>query len=97
MGALELNNNLLNQLIEETQETRMLLKSMLEGIQTAKTASHPEYMNEQQVAEYTGVKVGTLRNHRAKHQGLPYAKIDGRIVYLKKDIDAYVENNRVVP
>lgn len=58
-----------------------------------------EKFNTKQAAEYLGLKTGTLNLWRCtKHSPAPaYLKIGVRVYYLKKDLDAYMESQRVVP
>ncbi|MBK5401329.1 helix-turn-helix domain-containing protein [Pseudomonas sp. TH39(2020)] len=58
-------------------------------------------MNEKYVtadaALYLGLKPGTLQIWRTlKHSPAPaYVKMGSRVYYLKKDLDAYIESQRV--
>ena len=55
----------------------------------------PKWLNEKQVAEITGRAVQTLRNDRAKRQGIPYYK-DGRSVRYRADcVVSYMESRKV--
>jgi len=48
-----------------------------------------EYMTKQEVAEYMRVSVATI--DRLMLKGLPHIKLDRRVLFRKKDIDAFLE------
>lgn len=53
---------------------------------------------EQQAADYLARKVSTLRQWRFLSKGPKYYKCGGRsIVYLKEDLDAFLEQSAVNP
>ncbi len=53
------------------------------------------YLSERQVQEITGRSIYTLRNDRAKHQGIPYVKNSRQVRYSLKDVLAYMEARKV--
>lgn len=55
------------------------------------------FYDENEVAELLRVSVQTLRNNRHRGVGLPYIKIGRRVVYDPSDIQAAVNEGRVVP
>ncbi|WP_448145393.1 hypothetical protein [Pseudomonas silesiensis] len=57
-----------------------------------------EKFNTDGAGEYLGLKPGTLAVWRCiKHSPAPaYVRMGNRIFYLKKDLDAYIESQRVV-
>lgn len=56
-----------------------------------------ERMNSAEAAEYLRLKENTLAVWRStKHHPQPaYIKIGSKVVYLKRDLDAYIESCRV--
>ncbi|WP_191830874.1 helix-turn-helix domain-containing protein [Pseudomonas fluorescens] len=56
-----------------------------------------EKMNTEQAAEYLGLKPGTLNIWRSTKQSPApaYIKMGTRVFYLKKDLDAFIESQRV--
>lgn len=55
------------------------------------------WINEQAVAEITGMAVQTLRNHRFKGIGLPYYKVGRSVRYKLSDILTLMELGRIEP
>jgi Helix-turn-helix domain len=56
----------------------------------------PEKLTSRQAAEYIGVTPSTLdvwRCKRVSHQP-PYHKRGRKVIYLKPDLDKYIEGNR---
>jgi len=54
-------------------------------------------LSEQQVAEIIHAKKQTLRAWRVRRKGPPYYKLNGRILYDRKDVEGWIEGCRVVP
>lgn len=56
-----------------------------------------EKFNNEEAAEYLGLKPGTLHVWRCtKHSPAPaYIKMGRKVYYLKRDLDAYIESQRV--
>ena len=56
----------------------------------------PQALNTSQSALYLGVSEGFLRKLRAEEKGPVYTRIENkRINYLIKDLDFYLQSNRV--
>ncbi len=55
------------------------------------------YISENEVAEITGRAVGTLRNDRYYHRGLPYVKLGRSVKYKLEDVIAYMDERTVLP
>ena len=55
------------------------------------------YLDELQAADFTGLSVHTLRNHRSKGVGLPFVKILKSVRYSLDDIETYMEENTIYP
>lgn len=53
------------------------------------------YVNEKQVDAITGRSVYTLRNDRAKNQGIPYVKNGRQVRYSLRDVIAFMEARKV--
>ena len=60
-----------------------------------KDANTVRWLTERQVAELTGFSVHTLRAHRLKRRGIPYAKIGRSVRYSIQDVKAYMAQNRI--
>ena len=56
---------------------------------------HPQYINESQVAEMTGISLSTLRNQRFERRGMPYHKISRSVRYKLTDVVEYMDARRV--
>lgn len=56
-----------------------------------------EKLSNDQAAAYLGLKDGTLPIWRStkRHPQPAYYKIGNKVVYLKRDLDAYLEGQRV--
>jgi predicted DNA-binding transcriptional regulator AlpA len=48
-----------------------------------------------QAAEYVRLSAPTLARMRTENTGPKYAKMGGRVFYLKEDLDAWVDSCRV--
>jgi hypothetical protein len=57
--------------------------------------SENRYLNEKQVDAITGRSVFTLRNDRAKNQGIPYVKNGRQVRYSLKDVIEFMEKRKV--
>lgn len=55
------------------------------------------YINEQQVAEMTGISLSKLRNDRFKGRGLIYHKIDKSVRYKVSEVYEFMEARKVLP
>ncbi|WP_265822559.1 helix-turn-helix domain-containing protein [Geovibrio ferrireducens] len=51
-------------------------------------------LNEEQVAEYTGIKPKTLQQWRSGRKNLPFIKIGGAARYLFGDVRRFVAENK---
>uniref|UniRef100_I2PZB9 Helix-turn-helix domain-containing protein n=1 Tax=Desulfovibrio sp. U5L TaxID=596152 RepID=I2PZB9_9BACT len=54
-------------------------------------------IDEKRAAEQLGVSVHTLRMWRHRGRGPVYSKLGRRVLYLRPDLDAYLESCRVQP
>lgn len=54
-----------------------------------------EYLTKGQAAEYAKVSVATLERLMRKKPPLPHIKLDRRVLFRKKDIDAFLEKRLV--
>lgn len=58
----------------------------------------PRLLNSEQAAEYLGLSKGTLVNWRCtKQQEIPFIKVGGRVRYRVKDLEAWLDKQRVIP
>ena len=57
--------------------------------------SENRYLSERQVEVITGRSVFTLRNDRAKNQGIPYVKNSRQVRYSLKDVIQFMEARKV--
>jgi excisionase family DNA binding protein len=55
-----------------------------------------EYMTAAQVAKMTGLSAKTLERMRAQRRGPPYYKIGRAVRYLRAEVRAWMEAQRVV-
>lgn len=53
------------------------------------------YLNEVQVSEITGRALSTLRNERAKNQGMPYIKIGRSVRYDLGDVIRFMDAHKI--
>ena len=54
-------------------------------------------LNEKLAAQKLGIAVQTLRNWRHQGRGPSYIKMGRRIGYQEKDLERYVQANRIEP
>ncbi|MGE4556605.1 MAG: helix-turn-helix domain-containing protein [Desulfovibrionaceae bacterium] len=54
-------------------------------------------LNERSAAEYLGRKIKTLQAWRFHRKGPAYIKQGRCVSYLKEDLDAYLQANRIDP
>ena len=57
----------------------------------------PTMMNEEQAAKYIGLSKRTLQAYRFKQKPPTFVKMGKSVRYLKDDLDAFIEANRVEP
>jgi hypothetical protein len=57
----------------------------------------PRMMNEEMAGEYVGLKKRTMQDRRQKMMPPRFIKIGSAVRYLKEDLDAFIEGNRVDP
>ncbi len=67
------------------------------SIRAVKNDGMPQYLNEKQVSEMTGLSLSTLRNSRFQGRGLPYVKVGRSVRYSLADVVEYMESRKVVP
>ncbi|MBM4274352.1 MAG: helix-turn-helix domain-containing protein [Deltaproteobacteria bacterium] len=53
------------------------------------------FVGEKEVSKITGRAVQTLRNDRAKRQGIPYSKLGRLVRYSLEDVLAYMEARKI--
>ena len=59
-------------------------------------------LNEKQASAYIGMSVSFLQKNRmngtlqGRHPGPPYAKLGKRVVYLREDLDAWLNSHLVI-
>lgn len=53
-----------------------------------------EYMTIQELADYTGIKISTLRSYRLKKK-IPFIKINGCLRFSRSEIDQWIEGFKV--
>lgn len=58
---------------------------------------YPEVMVPDEAAKYIRRSPGALRQLRYRNAGPPYIRADGRIYYLRRDLDEWLAANRVDP
>ena len=54
-------------------------------------------LNDVQAAAFLGLAPQTLRNMRVERRGPVYRKLGSRVIYLQRDLEAYLEARRVDP
>ncbi len=54
-----------------------------------------KYINEVQVAEITGRALSTLRNERARKEGIPYVKIGRSVRYEFRDVINFMNAHKI--
>lgn len=55
----------------------------------------PRYLTTEQVSQFTGLSIKALETMRYKRIGPPFLRIGRRIRYLRSDIVAWLERERV--
>ena len=60
-----------------------------------KKHSYNRYLNEHEVSDLTGIKVGTLRNWRSKGFGPRYLKIRHLVRYSLTDVQDFMESHKI--
>lgn len=53
------------------------------------------YLNEVQVADITSRALSTLRNERARNEGIPYIKIGRSVRYNLQDVVQFMESHKI--
>jgi len=61
---------------------------------TAKATAR--YLNEVQVSEMTGRALSTLRNERARNEGIPYIKIGRSVRYDLLDVIGFMDAHKIM-
>ena len=54
-------------------------------------------LNTREASLYTGVPVSTLRKYRIEDRGPKWTKPEGRVLYLKTDLDKWLESGSRIP
>ena len=55
-----------------------------------------QYLTTSEVSQRLSVNVRTLERWRQNHTGPAYAKINGRVLYSQRDIEAWFDENRTL-
>ncbi len=55
------------------------------------------FLAEEQAAEILQAKKQTLRAWRHRNKGPAFYKVNGRVLYKREDVEAWIEQCRVVP
>jgi predicted DNA-binding transcriptional regulator AlpA len=55
------------------------------------------FLNTREASLYTGVPVSTLRKYRMEDRGPKWTKPEGRVLYLKADLDEWLESGSRIP
>lgn len=73
--------------LEEELNTQRCLQALMQN---------PEaLLNEQQLAQLTGLSLSRLRNDRYLRQGIPFLKLGSSVRYRVADVMSYLQNNVV--
>ena len=56
-----------------------------------------QLLNVRQAAAFLGLSLSRLANWRCNGKGPVYIKLGGRVVYDRRDLEAFVKAGRVVP
>ena len=54
-------------------------------------------LTQAQTARFLGTPVATLTKWRFRRKGPPYIKLEGKVVYGKDDLEAWIKSCRIVP
>lgn len=57
--------------------------------------SEKERFNHKEAAYYLGIADQTLYNWRSNRRGPDYIIMGSKIIYLKSDLDKFIESNRI--
>ena len=57
--------------------------------------SEKERFDHKGAADYLGIAVQTLYNWRGKRLGPDYVLMGRKIIYLKSDLDKFIESNKI--
>lgn len=71
-------------------------KSYLEQIQEFWGAPDPAFFGQQTISLVRGVSESTLENERWRGCGISYRKINGRVLYRKSDVVAWLESYELI-
>ncbi len=63
----------------------------------AVTSTSLALISVQEAAEILHAKKQTMRAWRVRRKGPPFYKLNGRVLYKREDLDAWIEECRVVP
>lgn len=53
------------------------------------------YLNEQAVAQITGLSLSKLRNDRSRGVGIPYCKVGRSVRYKLCDVEYFMDSRRI--
>jgi hypothetical protein len=65
--------------------------------QFKREVSMKDALNDIEAAQHIGVAAQTMRNYRCLGLGPVYHKVGRRVIYLKRDLDAYLAERRIDP
>jgi len=54
-----------------------------------------ERFNHKEAAAYLGIAQQTLYNWRNQRRGADYLRIGSKIIYLKSDLDKFIESHKI--
>jgi hypothetical protein len=60
-------------------------------------ANEKEALSVREAACYVGLAAQSLNNRRCRRLPPPYVKIGGRVIYLKSDLDTFLQAHRIDP
>lgn len=55
------------------------------------------YMTSEEAAKLVGVTENTLRHMRSREEGPPYRRFNGRILYLEKEVNQWMDKQLKTP
>ena len=89
-------------LLEKDQLSSLIAEAVKDGYNMARSTlgdgaqDFPPNMRDNQAAKYLGIKAPTLRRWRMEGRGPRFTKQGRSITYSRKDLDAYLQANKVL-
>lgn len=59
------------------------------------TMNEEKKLNHNQAADFLGIKPQTLYNWRHQRKGPDYVLMGKKVIYLKSDLDSFIESNKI--